>query len=303
VTSSPIAAFNERYGVANRIQFAAGHGGLEKLDLRFADACAEVYLQGAHVTHYQPCPNHDVLWMSDSAVYQPGAALRGGIPICWPWFGAATVGRDRPQHGYARTSDFRPISSRADEACSSVVLALDTVNAPYPEWRNKLQLELEIRLQDSLWMELRSQYMGLETITVSNALHNYFAISSKEHISIPTLTGLRYLDKLQDYQEYRQSQPVVFDGEVDRVYRQTPARIELQDSGWHSVTTIETWGNNNLVVWNPGAEKAKAMSDFTDNGYQHMVCIEPANALAQSLTLQPGADHRLGQCISIRQTD
>ena len=299
VTADQVSRLNERFGHAGRVRFAVGMAGLPRVSLEFGPATLELYLQGAHITRYQPRNGMDLLWMSDSAVYQTGKALRGGIPLCWPWFGAAADNAARPQHGYARTSEFAVVSAQADDSATSIVLALDAAAAPYPDWANKLQLEFEIRLADSLWMEMRSHNQGAESIVISNALHTYFAISQRDNVTVPALTGLAYLDKLQDYREQLQSDAIELRDEVDRVYLGPPATVELRDRGRQLVSRVKSWGNNNLVVWNPGARQAQSMADFDDLGYQHMLCIEPANALAQSVSLQPGENHRLGQCISV----
>jgi D-hexose-6-phosphate mutarotase len=237
--------------------------------------------------------------MSDTASYHPAKALRGGIPLCWPWFGADTENSDRPQHGYARTSEFDVVSTLANEQATSIVLSLDPAQAPYPGWHNKVGLEFEIRLSDVLWMEMRSHNLSESPLTLSNALHSYFSISSRSQLSIPAVTRLTYLDKLQNYMPQQQSSAISIDGEVDRVYQAPPETIDLLDSGKGINTSIRSWGNNNLVIWNPGQQKAKLMADFDDDGYEQMICIEPANALEQSITLQPGECHRLGQLIKI----
>lgn len=240
--------------------------------------------------------------MSESAVYRRGKALRGGIPLCWPWFGAAPAGAERPQHGYARTLEFSVTSTSADAVGAAITLTLDPARAPYPEWQNRLQLEIEIRLSGSLWLEMRSRNLCHEALTLGNALHGYYAISDRGKVAIPALTGLSYLDKPRAYREQRQSRAIRLEGEIDRVYHAAPAMIELQDPGRRLCTSIRCRGNNDLVIWNPGARKARAMANFDDSGFQRMVCIEPANALAHSVVLQPGESHRLGQCMTLTRS-
>jgi len=299
MTSPDIAALNADYARDNRLQFSKGEAGLTKVDITFNEATLELYLQGAHITRYQPAAGVDLLWMSNSAVYQPGKALRGGIPLCWPWFGANSKNPDYPQHGYARTSDFNVVSTRATDQATSIILALDPAQSPCPDWKNKAGLEFEIRLSDALWIEMRSHNLSNSPLTLSNALHGYFAISSRRHVAIPAVTGLTYLDKLQNYQSQLQSSALTLNAEVDRVYQAPPEGIVLLDPDRQINTSMRCWGNNNLVIWNPGAQKAQAMADFDDDGFEQMVCIEPANALEQSVTLQPGEDHRLGQLLTI----
>ena len=299
MTSPDIAALNSRFGRENRLQFRAGKAGMTKLEMRFNEAKLELYLQGAHITRYQPDAGVDVLWMSDSAVYQPGKALRGGIPLCWPWFGADIKNPDRPQHGYARTSDFSVVSTLANERATSIVLTLNPAQAPYPDWRNRVGLEFEIRLSHALWMEMRSHNLSDSALTLSNALHSYFSISSRSQVAIPAVTRLTYLDKLQNYLPQQQSSAITINSEVDRVYQTPPETIDLLDPGKGIQTSINSWGNNNMVIWNPGEQKAQAMTDFDDDGFEQMICIEPANALKQSITLHAGECHRLGQRIKI----
>lgn len=297
--NAQIEQLNQRFGRGLRLRFSEGNAGLTRAELVYNEASAEVYLQGAHISRYRPWPGVDALWLSDSAIFQPGKALRGGIPLCWPWFGAATERVDRPQHGYARSADFSVTSTACDHQATTITLALDPAQAPYAEWQNRLQLELEIRLSDTLWMEMRSTSLSAEPLIISNALHSYFAIADRASVSIPALTGLDYRDKLQDYRWLRQATAIEFSGEVDRVYCDPPATVLLIDHARQMTTAIQSWGNNNLVLWNPGAEKARAMTDFDDTGYRRMVCIEPANALKQCVNLQPGECQRLGQRIAL----
>ncbi len=288
-------ALNTKFGLDNRLRFSESSTGLVTVELRFEQATLELYLHGAHVTSYRPHINHEVLWMSDTAVYQTGKAMRGGIPLCWPWFGAHAHNPERAQHGYARTSHFSVLSTSADAQATSITLTLDPAAAPYAEWQNSACLEVEIRLSDSLWMEMRTTNKSNSTLTVSNALHSYYRISSRDRISIPDVTGLTYLDKPQHYKQLQQTSAIEINGEVDRVYLEPPSKIELLDSGRQLSTSISSWGNHNLVIWNPGEKNAKAMSDFDDQGFEQMLCIEPANALDQSINIKPAECHRLGQ--------
>lgn len=295
-----IERLNQRFGHGARLRFAEGNGGLPRVDLACNEARAEIYLLGAQVSRYRPRAGIEALWQSDSAIFQSGKAIRGGIPLCWPWFGAAERA-DRPQHGYARSADFSVASTACDDATTTIVLTLDPARAPFEEWQNKLRLEIEIRLADTLWMEMRSTNLSSAALILGSALHSYFAIADRGRVSIPALTGLEYLDKLQDYRQLRQCEAIEFDTEVDRVYCDPPATVELIDHARQLTTTIQSRGNSNLVVWNPGAQKALAMADFDDDGYRRMVCIEPANALAQRVNLQPGECHRLGQRVTVTE--
>ena len=297
MTQESIATLNTQFGRGNTLLFDAGRAGLTRVVLRHDEAILELYLNGAHITRYCPAKNREVLWMSNSAVYQRGQSLRGGIPLCWPWFGAHAKS-DRPQHGYARTASFSVQSTHTDSESTSIVLSLAANETPYPEWQDKAQLEIEIKLSDSLWMELRTKNLSNQPLIVSNALHTYFSITGRQKISIPGLTHLTYLDKPRNYAAMVQSAPIVIEGEIDRVYCDPPATLQMFDAGHAATTTIQSWGNNNIVVWNPGETNARTMPDFDDQGFEKMLCIEPANACEQWVELRPHGSHCLGQQIS-----
>ena len=256
-----------------------------------------VSLQGAHITEYEK-DAVDQLWVSDSARFQRGVAIRGGIPLCWPWFGASRDSTSWPQHGFARTSRFRLLSEHSDAQQAAVTLALDE-SSDIPEWRSAAKLEVEIRLSDGLWMELRTTNTSERDLLVGAGLHSYFRVSNSHAISIPALTGLDYLDKPDDFARKRQSRALEIDGEIDRVYLDPPHEVELADPGYARQVTIEAWGHSDLVVWNPGPKVAASMSDFDDDGYLNMICIEPALALDNRRRLAPGDSFSVGQRIRV----
>ena len=297
-----ITELNRQFSLPNRVEIVEGHGGLALLKMSYDEALVELYLQGAHITRYQVKPDIDVLWMSNSTVYEQGRPIRGGIPLCWPWFGAHPEYQEYPQHGYARQMAFSVVSTHADADSTSVVLSLtheavERETTAFPDVGGKLDLEVEIRLSDSLWMEMRTRNVSSESVLVGAALHSYFAIANRNSVEIPEVLGLSYLDKPNDFRQYEQTSPLSIEGEVDRIYLSALENIQLIDREKQSLTQIQSWGNSDLVVWNPGELKAKDMGDFDDSGFEKMVCIEPAIALDKRKALQPGETHRLGQII------
>lgn len=261
-------------------------------------ARVELCLQGAHICSYKPDGETELLWMSQTAVFKEGKAIRGGIPICWPWFGAHwSDPKTYPQHGFARTSQFELIDSQADEKATQATIALQHQVERYKD----LQMQVEIRLSDSLSVQIRSKNLGSRAIELGAALHTYFAVSNIDHIEIPELQGLRYKDKTRDFEEFSQERPFSVDQETDRVYLNPPSTVQLLDSGFNRQIDIESWGNTDLVVWNPWADVANAMADFDDDGYLSMLCIEPANALDNRVLLQPGEESILGKTIKSHQ--
>ena len=251
---------------------------------------------GAHITSYVPDGRSELLWMSSKAQFAPGQSIRGGIPLCWPWFGPHSEDGTQPQHGYARNSDFEVVSSTADDASTRLVLRLKSDHAV----RVGLQMDVEIRLSEQLWLEIKTTNTGSSPAYVGSALHTYFHVSEVRQIQIPELQGLQYKDKLNKAQALQdQSQPLKVQSEVDRVYLSPPQTVHLVDSGFSRNLEIKTWGNRDLVVWNPWIENAQAMADFDDEAYQSMICIEPANALDNQIELALGESYSLGKSIKL----
>ncbi|MEM6584033.1 MAG: D-hexose-6-phosphate mutarotase [Pseudomonadota bacterium] len=272
-----------------------GRTKLPELMLEHGDARVRLALQGAHITEYT-VGNTELLWISESARFAEGVSIRGGIPLCWPWFGASLDDPDWPQHGFARVAQFRLLSKESSSNYATAVLALDSL-APVPEWAGVASLEVEIRLSDHLWMELRTTNRSDRDLLLGAGLHSYFQVSACDEISMPALTGLAFVDMTAGFERAKQTEALEITDEVDRVYLGPPRIVELFDSGRSRKIEIDAWGNTDLVVWNPGPRVAASMEDFDDYGYQRMVCIEPAIALENRVRLQPGARHAIGQTI------
>lgn len=277
------------------IQEIQQHPGLPELVLEHRQSRVRLSLQGAHITAYS-VEDDDLLWLSRSARFERGKAIRGGIPLCWPWFGASLDDTAWPQHGFARTSQFRLVGQRNGVQETSVVLRLDDVHGT-GDWQHAASLEVEIRLSDHLWMELRTTNLSDRERLVGAALHSYFRVSDCRTVSVPALTGLAYLDKPDGFARRTQDAPLHIDGEVDRVYLMPPRNVELIDPARPGHIAIDTWGSTDLVVWNPGPAVAASMRDFDDEGYRNMVCIEPALALDNRRRLAPGEHFAVGQTI------
>lgn len=279
------------------VEVVDGRAVLPELLLTHGESRLRLSLQGAHITEYS-VSGDELLWVSRSAKFAPGAAIRGGIPLCWPWFGASPDDAAWPQHGFARTAAFRLESQTSSAEGSAVVLTMED-SAPVLPWQGAASLEVEIRLSDHLWMELRTTNTCDGELRLGAGLHSYFAVSDCEAIQIPSVTGLDYLDKPSGFARRTQTDTLVVDGEVDRVYLNPPRRAELVDATASRRVMIDAWGNTDLVVWNPGATVAASMADFDDEGYRQMVCIEPAIALDSRIRLRPGECHAIGQTISV----
>ena len=295
-----LQSLNETFAITDQIAFANGPGGLIVADVRNRHASAMVSLHGAHVLTFQPHGQQPALWRSARSIYQAGKAIRGGIPICWPWFGPHPTDASKPAHGFARTSLWRVLATAAlANGATQILLRLHDSDATAALWPHTFDVRAVITVGPQLRVELIMRNPGASAYTCSGALHSYFSISDIGAIKIDGLDGGDYLDKVDGGQRKTQAGPITFGGEVDRVYLNTDATCTIDDPGVARRVTVAKTGSRTTVVWNPWLDKARRLADFGDEEYRGMVCIETANADGDSVTIAPGGEHRLAAVIGV----
>lgn len=276
-------------------------GGLELLEISNAQASAELALQGGQLLQWTPQGQRPVVWLSPAAKLLPGKAVRGGVPVCWPWFGAHQQHPGFPAHGYARTALWELTEIRqSSDGATCLALRLQAGPASPEWWPYDSSLELHIRVGTALELELVTRNNGNATFRFSAALHSYFAVSDVRQASIGGLDGCSYLDKTDGNRPCRQSGPVAIAGEVDRVYLNSSADCLIHDPAWQRHIRVEKRGSQSTVVWNPWRDKAAQLGDLGEDGYLRMLCLESANVADDSITLPPGGEHRLWVRYSIQ---
>jgi D-hexose-6-phosphate mutarotase len=259
-----------------------------------------VYLHGAHVTAFQPHGAEPVLWMSALAEFRRGKAIRGGVPIVWPWFGPHPSDATKPQHGFARVSKWKIVGTRAlPDGGTEIRLGLGNDAATGAFWPHAFELELKLKVGTRLQLELTSRNTGAEAIEVGGALHTYFHVGEVSQVTIDGLGGREYIDQLDLRRVKRQDGPIMIAEETDRIYLETPDECVIDDPLLQRRIRFAKKGSLTTVVWNPWMEKARRMMDFPDEGYRTMVCIEAANAEGDVRRLDRGAEHTLAQTISV----
>ena len=290
----------------------AGHSALQLLTRH---GRAIVALHGAHLLSWIPNGQREVFWLSPSALPEP-AAIRGGVPVCWPWFAKQGMPTWAMQHGPVRGLPWQisAIHTSSDEEISLSLEpcaqnAENAQNAYFTALAPKLHLSLGITLGRTLTQSLQTRNHGDQPFTLTQALHSYFSVSHAEHISIDGLSGLHYQDRLRDLATDVQGSTFALNAACDRTYAQPPStvnaaqppvhRYSLNDPAWQRRIVIDTQGSASVVVWNPGHETARNMADVPDDGWQNFFCIEAANAGPDLVTLAPGAVHSLAQTVSV----
>jgi glucose-6-phosphate 1-epimerase len=289
-----LQSLNESFAITEHIAFATGPGGLPVAQIRNAYAAATVCLHGAQVLAFRPHGHHPVLWTSAQSLYQPGKAIRGGIPICWPWFGPHPSDPSKPAHGFARTALWSVLSAAAlADGATQIRLRLADDDASLQRWPHAFDLRMVVTVGAELRAELIARNPGKTPYTCGGALHSYFSVSDIAAITIHGLDGCEYIDKVDAGQRKIQRGLVTIEGETDRVYLNTADACAIEDPELGRRLTIAKAGSRTTVVWNPWAEKAQRLADFGDEEYHDMVCVETANADGDSVTVAPGGEHRL----------
>ncbi|HXH71315.1 MAG TPA: D-hexose-6-phosphate mutarotase [Mariprofundaceae bacterium] len=289
-----LQSLNEQFGIKGQLEFAEGPGGLAVAEIRNAGGRATVALQGAHVMTFEPHGDEPVLWLSDYAKFAPGKSIRGGVPVCWPWFGAHASDPALPAHGYARTVDWQPVASEAlADGRTRLVFELIETPATKAMCPHPLRLRNTITVGTTLTVALETTNLSQTPFRLTQALHTYFAVADVRRISIEGLEDCDYLDKVEGFARKHQQGPVTIAHEVDRIYLGSGDLLEIRDPGMERIIRITSSGSRSAVVWNPWIEKAEKMGDFGPDGHLGMVCVETANAADDSIELAPGAVHTL----------
>jgi len=290
-------ALNAAHGMPPHLKVIEGPGGLPMIEVDNAHATARISLYGGQVLAYRPRgAAADLLFASEQAQYQPGKAIRGGVPVCWPWFGPDPQGLGRPAHGLVRT---RLWALRQTAALpggeTQVVLGLDDTADTRALWPHAFDLSLTITVGATLRLALTTRNTDTTPLTITQALHSYFAVGDIAQTRVQGLDGCAYTDKAAGAGGAVRTQrgDLTVSAEVDRVYSGVPAQLSIVDGALERRVRITSEGSHTAVVWNPWAAIAAGMADLQDDGYRRFICMETANAGAEVITLAPGSTHTL----------
>jgi D-hexose-6-phosphate mutarotase len=299
ITSDP-QVLNDQFAIAQHIRFAATAGGLPVAEIRNSHASASVAVQGGHVITFQPHSQAPILWVSRLSAYEVGKTIRGGIPVCWPWFGAHPTDPTKPFHGFARAAMWQVMGTSVGPSdVTQIRMSLCDSEATWQLWPYAFDLQIVVTVGSQLQIELVARNTGDRPFTCSGALHTYYQIGDARQVAIQGLEGCEYLDKVDAFQRKRQQGPVTLAAETDRIYLDTTATCVVDDPVLGRRIQVEKQGSRTTVVWNPWAEKAQLLADFGDEEYLTMVCVETANADTDLVTVAPGGEHDLKVVIGI----
>jgi dihydroxy-acid dehydratase len=294
-----------RFAIPGQLSFRVGAGGLTYADVDNHGGRATICLQGAHVVNYRPKSQQvPVVWVSDAAKFAAGKSIRGGAPVCWPWFGPHASEASFPAHGFARTVPWTVVGTRKrNDARTEITLQLADSDQTRAQWPHPTRLTLTVVVGDRLEMHLATTNLGNKPVQIGEALHTYLQISDVGAVKITGLEGSAFHDKVDNFAKKKQSGAVTLKGEVDRVYIDTPADCVIEDAGLERRIRIAKTGSQSTIVWTPWTEKAAKMGDMgqgkSGEGWREMVCVESANAMDNIVSVAPGETHTMAVYYSV----
>lgn len=286
-------------------------GELDCIRVRTAYSEAVIARQGGHLMRFQHHGQQPLIWLSETAAFERGQSIRGGVPVCWPWFGDLArsplvvqrmyVGSDAPFHGLVRAIDWQMQAPVIDTQGVQLDFVLSLPQG-LPQWLHPAELRLRLRIGEHLDMSLQTRNLGVSPMAITQALHTYFAVSDSRNVSLGGFNGCTYLDALDDWRERRQEGDIRFTGETDRVYLGVGSRLTIDDPGWQRRVHLHTRDSHSAIVWNPWIDKAQRLANFPDDAWQRMLCIETARVGdADVLLIPPGRTHEMGVEIRVEE--
>ena len=286
------------------IKVVEGKNGLKFIEIDNSQAVARIALQGGHVDWWRPkSAKQDVLWLSSNARYEKGRSIRGGVPICWPWFGKHPTDGSFCLHGFARVIPWKLVeSSELKNGATKIVLKMLPTETAIKQLTYSFELLLTIVIGETLYLNLKTTNLSDSPFVISEGYHTYFYISDIEKIKITGLENSSYTDKIDNFKRGVEENSIIIKGEFDRVYTNTSNDCYIEDEEFNRVITIKKSNSNSTVVWSPWKEKALQMGDMGgDNEWRRMVCVETANLLENSVVIYPKLSHSIATEYSIQQ--
>lgn len=298
-----LAQLNSEYGIAGQVEFVSGKGDFPHIQVTNDKATALISVYGGQVLSFQPTgASNDVMFLSENAYYKPGKAIKGGAPVCWPWFGPDPEGKGRPSHGFARNRLWQVKGTEAlADGGTQIILGFSDTDDTRELWPNSFELAIEITVAEALNIALVSKNTGDQPFDITQALHTYFTIGDITQTKVLGLDGTTYIDKVDDGKVKPQSGAIEVSSEVDRIYQGVPSELSIEDGALNRRINVTSTGSKTAVVWNPWTDISVKMADLQDDDYSRFICVETTNAAEDVVTVPAGGEYRLETTYAIAE--
>ena len=298
-----VVKLEDRFGIPGVVRVCEGSGGLTRITIASSLVEGEIYLHGAHVTSWQPSGQGEVLFRSTKSRWQEGQAIRGGIPVCFPWFRAKAGDPHAPAHGFARTRSWQLQSIVQEDAGITVTLSLESDEQSRRLWPAEFRLLHRVTFGAELRLELVCTNTGTTPVRFEEALHTYNRVSEVECVRLQGLDGTCFLDNTDSNREKTQLGEVMITSQTDNAYLNTQSAVDLIDPKLGRRIRLRKANSNTTVVWNPWREESGALRDLGDGEWMHFLCVEASNIMNAAVALEPGQEHKMTAVLSVERPD
>jgi glucose-6-phosphate 1-epimerase len=289
-----IDQLNKNHGIPGIVNFVKGQGNLPFIIIRNQNATAVISLHGGQILSFKPSTQiTDMLFLSKKSSYEDGKAIRGGIPVCWPWFGPDPKGLQRPNHGFVRTHLWKVINTTSTDNETKISLQFIESQKKDRTWKQPFTLILEFTIASELSLKLTTHNTGDKPFSFTQAFHTYFRVGVINQIQVTGLEGCSYFDKLDQGKEKTQAGIVTIAEEVDRIYQDVNNHVCLIDPALNRRIKIVSQNCKTGVVWNPWQKTSRKMADLGNQDYKHFVCVETGNIAFDLIQIPPDGEHSL----------
>ena len=295
-----IKSLNQQYGLDGNLIFKEGTGGLTFAEIVNEAASAQIFLHGAHITSFIPHGQEPVLFLRPLSQDAPGKAIRGGIPISWPWFADHPTDSSKPAHGFARTSLWEVRGTKIiSEAETRIAFGLADNESTQEMWNYAFDLEFTVSIGKELKSRLTITNSGNQEFTITSAFHSYYNVGNANDVTIYGLEDANYIDKVDNFANKIQEGPINITRETDRIYLDTNSDCLIEDPVLKRQLQVRKTGSKSTVIWNPWIEKSDQMKDLGDQDYTKFVCVETTNAGEDVIRICAGKQHKLEMRVAV----
>jgi glucose-6-phosphate 1-epimerase len=296
-----VTELDRQLGIPGVARVSEGNSGLARVQITGALGEGEIYLHGAHVTSWKPAGNEDVLFVSTKSHWEEGQAIRGGIPICFPWFRAKLDDPHAPAHGFVRTKMWQLESILENESGVAVTMFTQSDEHTRKWWPGEFRLVHRFTFGSELRLELVCTNTGKTPFRFEEALHTYNRIANIQDARLQGLDGVSYLDNTESNKKKTQSGDVTIASPTDSAYCNTRNEVDLLDANKKRRIRLRKEHSLSTVVWNPWSEGAARLQDLGDGEWTQFLCVEASNIMDAAIHLAPGQEHRMAAILTVER--
>ncbi len=294
-----VTELDRRFGIPHIARVCEGDGELARVDITSPLARGEMYLHGAHVTSWRPAGSEEVLFLSTKSRWEEGQAIRGGIPICFPWFRGKADDPHAPAHGFVRTRSWQLGSIVETKAGVTVSMSIESDEQTRQWSPAEFRLEHRVTFGSELALELVCTNTGRTPLRFEEALHTYNRVADIHNARLQGLDGTSFLDNTDANKEKMQLGDVTIASQTDNAFINTQNAVDLLDPKMSRRIRLQKANSSTTVVWNPWQEGASRLRDLREGEWTQFLCVEASNIIVGAVTLGPGQVHTMSAVLSV----